>query len=252
MQMNLTEFRLCPNCGSTENLENYPTSGISICGKCNHRTIKIPLTEMTEDAIYTQDCTSCGKEGEEDDTLFENESVVVFKCKKCGTIDGYQIINEPDDYSGNEDPYDGNYNYKTIKTAEKEGSLIFSAAKYQEIAKALKKKEKDPTTKCKKRLQVLITEKRGSLEKTGISVDAIKEAVSKVERFINKKGELTDKKLMILFFAALLIKQEETVNNKNFREPSLTEREMQELSGIDRKTIRKWKKTFEEKPKSSD
>ena len=70
--------------------------------------------------------TSCGKEGEDGDTLLENEPVVVFKCKKCGTIDGYKIIEEPDDYSGNDEPYDGNYSYKTIKTAEKEGTLNIS------------------------------------------------------------------------------------------------------------------------------
>ena len=103
MQMNLTEFRLCPNCGSTEYLENYPTPGFLICGICTQRTIKIPLTEMTEEEIYATNCSSCGKEGEDGETLFENDKVVVFKCKKCGTIDGYEIRVKRDDDFGDDD-----------------------------------------------------------------------------------------------------------------------------------------------------
>lgn len=251
MQMNLTEFRLCPNCGSTENLENYPTPGNSMCGKCSHRTVKIPLTEMKKDEIYATNCTFCGKEGEDGDTLFENDNVVAFKCKKCGTIDGYKINREPDYFdSGNDEPYDGSYSYETIKTAEKEGSFnILSVDKYQEIAKALRKKENDPKVKCKKRLLAQVNKKRGSLEKTGVQADAIKEAIFKVECFINKMGELTDKKMMILFFAALYVNLETSAKDKNSQSSTLKERAMQELSGIDRKTIRKWKKVFHEKPK---
>ena len=48
----------------------------------------------------------------------------------------------------------------------KEGTLnILSAPKYHEIAKALKKKEKDPKVKCKKRLQALANGKKGALKK---------------------------------------------------------------------------------------
>ena len=138
--------------------------------------------------------------------------------------------------------YDGNYSYKTIKIAEKEGTLnVLSAANYEKIARALKKKEKDPHVKCKKRLQALLNEKKGILEKAGVPSNSIKEASSKVECFIEKNGEVTDKKLMILFFAALYINQEGTAKDKKPQNLSLTERVMQELSGLDRKTIRKWK-----------
>jgi ribosomal protein S27AE len=252
MQMNLTEFRLCPNCGSPGYLENYPTPGNLICGKCGHRTIKIHLTQMTEDEVYDTNCTSCGKEGEDGDTLFENYGVAVFKCKKCGTIDGYEIIEKPDYFDwGDDNPYDGNYSYKTIKNAEKEGTPnILSAANYEKIAKALKKKEKDPKTICKKRLQALVNIKLENLVKAGLEAEEIKVAISKVECFINKNGEVTDKKLMILFFSALYVNQEATTKDKNSQKVNLKERAMQEISGIDRKTIRKWKKVFEEKQRN--
>lgn len=137
---------------------------------------------------------------------------------------------------------------KKVKIAEKEGSLILSASRDKEILKAIKKHEKDPKQKSKIRLQALIMEKRDALEKMGIPSDPIKEATSKVEFFINKNDELTDKKLMILFFAALYINQKATEKDKNSQNPNLNERAMQEVSGIDRKTIRKWKKVFEDKP----
>ncbi|MGA3288753.1 MAG: hypothetical protein ABSD42_00740 [Candidatus Bathyarchaeia archaeon] len=30
------EFKLCPSCGSTEYIENYPAPGVSICEECGH------------------------------------------------------------------------------------------------------------------------------------------------------------------------------------------------------------------------
>jgi hypothetical protein len=67
-----------------------------------------------------------------------------------------------------------------------------------------------------------------------------------VECFITKKGELTDKKLMILFFTALYVNQKTTAKDKNSHNIKLKVRAMQEISGIDRKTMRKWKNVFEE------
>ena len=154
MQMNLSKFTLCPECGSTEHLENYPSSGVSVCGKCGHRAITISLTEMREDKVYDQVCSFCGAEGEDDDTLFENESVVVFKCKKCGTIDGYFITEEPLDRDRpGDEPYDANFGREAIEIAQSEGTAnVFSAGKYQEISRALKKKEKDPKEQNKRQL----------------------------------------------------------------------------------------------------
>ena len=61
----MNEFTLCPHCGSTEYLENYPAPGISACTKCGHEVTKIPLKEMSEEEILKQNCPFCGKEGEE-------------------------------------------------------------------------------------------------------------------------------------------------------------------------------------------
>jgi transcription initiation factor TFIIIB Brf1 subunit/transcription initiation factor TFIIB len=241
--MNLTEFRICPNCGSTENLENYPTPGNSMCGKCSHRTVKIPLTEMKEDQIYSQDCTFCGKEGEDGDTLFENDNVVVFKCKKCGTIDGYKINQEPDYFdSGNDEPYDGSYSFKTIKTAEKEGtSKIFSAAKYQEMGKALKKKEKDTKIKCNNQLYKLLKEKTEQLEKLGIRKDLIASAFRRTQSYIEKKGVLTEKQLTLLFCGSLIGVEDAQLRRREINKCNATERNLAELFNVDRKSIRKWK-----------
>ena len=42
------EFKLCPDCGSTEYMENYPTPGTSICDDCGHEITSIALKELNE------------------------------------------------------------------------------------------------------------------------------------------------------------------------------------------------------------
>ena len=155
METNLNEIRLCPKCGSTENFETENASGNSICTKCSCRTIKIPLRAITETEICSSRCTFCNKENNEE-ILSENGNIVIFKCEKCGVIDAYLIIDEPYNDVLNEEPYDGNYSFKTIKKAENEGNLVFSAPTYKEVAKAFKKKKRSPIEQNIKQLRQII------------------------------------------------------------------------------------------------
>ena len=243
MQMNLSKFTLCPECGSTERLENYPSSGVSVCGKCGHRAITISLTEMREDKVYDQVCSFCGAEGEDDDTLFENESVVVFKCKKCGTIDGYFITEEPLDRDRpGDEPYDLNFSREAIEIAQSEGTAnVFSASKYQEISRALKKKEKDPKEQNKRQLWQLEKEKTPLLRKVEIMEDTIKMAASEVQSYLSAKEAVTLKQLTILFAASILVSEELQLRRKDLPLGHATERNLSEIFNVDRKTIRKWK-----------
>jgi transcription initiation factor TFIIIB Brf1 subunit/transcription initiation factor TFIIB len=247
METNLNTLRLCPKCGSTKNLETNGTTGNSICTKCNCRTIKIPLRVTLESKIDSHPCTFCGAEGEEGDILFENADKVAFKCKKCGTVDAYRII---DDYydDSNDEPYDGNYSFKEIKKAEKEGTLnIFSAAKYKELAKALKQKEKAPIEQSKKQLYQIAKRVTEPLKKLGIAQSTITNAFSDAQSFIEIKGVITEKQLVSLVAASILMAEDIQIRRRDIPKSFATERNISEIFNVDRKTIRKWKTMLEQK-----
>ena len=182
----MNEFTLCPHCGSTEYLENYPAPGISACTKCGHEVTKIPLKEMSEEEILKQNCPFCGKEGEEDDTLFDDYNIMVFKCKGCGKLDGYWVALQPSRTADGK-PMIKIYYPKAVSLDKIEGnSPVYSAERAKEIAKAIRKKENDPKEKSKKQFNMLIREKRQELKEIGIDSESIQSAIWEVTFFISK------------------------------------------------------------------
>jgi hypothetical protein len=239
------EFKICGHCGSTTYLEDYPVTGTTICAKCAHEIIKIPLRELPEEEIIQQPCPFCGKEGEEGDTVFDDDKIIVFKCKGCGKLDGYRIALEPT-YASNEDLGDGDYNGKAVAIAKREGNSIYSASKAKELAKALKKKDRHPKEKCKKQLTALIYEKRQKMQQSGIEPEIISTAKWKLTCFIDAKGPFTKKQLQSQFSAAVSLAQDDLVRMGRFHGKKITERQMEHLFNVDRKTIRKWKRPLKE------
>lgn len=127
---------------------------------------------MSEEEIYLQNCPFCGKEGEEDDTLFVDEYVIVFKCKGCKKLDGYRValkpINPSDEPLGDQ-PHDRIYKPKAVSLDKLEGNMpVYSAERAKEIAKAIEKMEKNPKKQCEKQLKQLIREKQYQMQKMGL------------------------------------------------------------------------------------
>jgi transcription elongation factor Elf1 len=242
----LNEFTICPNCGSPEYMENYPTSGTSICAKCAHEIIKIPLKEMSEEDILKQNCPFCGKEGEEDDTVFDKNNIMVFKCKGCGKLDGYWVTLQPTDTA------DGSINTKKYKPKpvslyKLEGNLpVYSEERAKEIARAIKKIEKNPKKQCEKKFKLLVHEKLYLMQQKGITSKNIERATTEASHFINRKGPFTKKQLESLLTAAILLAQDDLIRIGNFKSAKVTERQMENIFDVDRKTMRKWKKTLRE------
>jgi len=253
MEINLKQFRLCPKCGSTDFLENYPSLGMTACAKCLGRTIKIPLTEINEDKLEEQNCSHCDAEGEEDDTLFDSEEIVVFKCKKCGTIDGYSVKDDYYyDYGGYDFDYDdGSYSFKSIDIAQKEGTNALSTGNCKKIAKAIKKREKDPKEQNKKQLLQLKKQKTVALEKIGITERVISDSAFLAQMYISKNGAVTQNQLIILFAASIRVSEEMLFRRKDILTCNTTERNISEIFGIDRNTLRKWTSLLE-REKSND
>ena len=239
----LNEFTLCPHCGSIEYLENYPTPGISSCTKCGHEIVKIPLKELPENDIDSQSCPFCGKESEQIETLYEDDFVLVFKCKNCKKLEGYR--NDPDSKYNLEDGLDESYfSGKDVAIARKEGKYTLdtlSASKRAEIVKALKEKEKNPKEKCKQQLHKLLREKNHPLKVMGITKQTITGASDKAQFYIEKTGALTEKQLLSLICGSITYEEDVQFRRRDINKRHATERNLAELFNVDRKTVRKWK-----------
>jgi hypothetical protein len=237
------EFKLCPKCGSTEYLEDYPAPGTSICAKCGHEIVTITLRETAENFVE-HNCIFCGKEGNTDHLLYEDNFRAVYKCKGCEKLDGRLDVAK----AGGSGEYlnDGNYSRKAAAIAEKEGSSIYIASKAKEVAKALHEKEKDPEEKCKKHLHHIISQQNENFKAAGVAPESIRDAAWKVKSFINKNGSLTNKQVMNLLYAVMYMTQDALIRSGQIKTANLTERTIQETFSIDRKTLRKWKKVYRE------
>jgi DNA-directed RNA polymerase subunit RPC12/RpoP len=248
------ELRICPKCGSTEYLENFPAPGLSICAECGQETILIHLREMPEEEIIQQPCPSCGKEGEEDDTLLDQVIIIVYKCKRCGTLYGYRVALEPPDGIG---PAPRQHSLKP-KKKQKPVSLyklegykpVYSAEDAERLAKLLKNAENDPKEKNKRKLELIIFKIHRKMERYGIAQETISRARWKVSCFIEREGPFTEKQLQSQFSAAISLAQDDLIKNGGFYGKRITQRQMKEIFNVDRKTIRKWRnKLSDTKPK---
>ena len=228
------EFVICPSCGSSGYIEDYPALGKQVCAECGHESEKIRLKIIAEEMEISDTCPFCGKEGDADDTLFEEDDILVFKCKKCGKLDGYKFSDFPEFDCG----FEGTYDSLSIEIAKKEGKHVHPASKYREFEKALRKRENDPIEKSKKQLDYLIYSISQELSAAGIDRKVINRANCKVCLFIERKGPQTNKKLRSLFPAALL----------SIPGHRVTERQLEKILGVTRKTIRKWKQILQKEP----
>ena len=241
MMRRLVDFALCPLCLEEKHYIPY-SNGRRVCAKCKNELIVIKLRLLDSEYEIPDNCPFCGKEGQEDDTIYEKYGVVVFQCKKCGRFDGYKYDLNGDDYFCGFDLSDARFPRKTVKIAEKEGKQIMSASAVRKITQEINKKAKNPKQKCQDQLTILIKEKRKALEEAKVDREVLGNAFVQTRYLIQKNDPYTEKQLKILLAAAILGTQEKLFLKSGTLENRATERKMMEIFGTDRKTIRKWKK----------
>jgi len=66
-------------------------------------------------------------------------------------------------------------------------------------------------------------------------------ATWRVRSYLDLEGPLSEKQLQCLFSAEIALVQDELINEGKFKGNKVTERAMQEIFDVDRKTVRKWK-----------
>jgi hypothetical protein len=252
MTTNLQEFRLCPNCGDTQFIENYPTVGTSTCTDCGYEIVTVPLNEMSKKDVRSQNCFFCGKESNQVETLYADDFVLVFKCKSCGKLRGYTSTLNP--YGDEELCNDDDYKAMDRAVARKEGKYVvdmLSASKRKELIKSIKKTENDPILKCENYLFHLLGEKTPQLKAVGISKQTLDSALMNAQYYVKNEGAQTEKQLRLLICGSISYAEEIDFRRRDITKRLATERFLAELFNVDRKTIRKWKNVLEKREKPS-
>lgn len=234
---------ICPNCGSTEYLEDYPVAGKTICANCFHEPVSLKLKVVQTYGKIARDCPSCGKKRENDDILlFDDDTLTfVYKCTKCEKLQGYSTLD-----AGGLERDDNDYDAFSAKIAQQEGKSVYTLSKAKDIARKLKRKERGPIQKCKKRLSLLIREKNPIMKSVGIGSRTINKAMLEAQFFIEKNGPYTEKQLRSILSAAIYLAQEALMRRGKILKKEITERQLKSLFDVDRKTIRKWKRNLKE------
>jgi len=228
----------CTSCGSTEYLENYPVEGKQICLECGKEITEIKLTVVLESRSESDCCPFCEKEREITEFLLETEGIMVYKCKNCEKLTGYKPPDLPDLFDYGSDSL-------SEKIAKQEGKFVYSPSKSKELKRALRKNEKAPIELCKRQLNALIREKLGQMNAAGISIETINSARRKVIDYLEKP--LSHKQLTILLAAAIYEASREELIGFGGVKPvgeQVSERLLEKIFGVTRKTIRKWRKSL--------
>ena len=123
MTADLTNLIICPDCGSTEYMENYPAVGKKLCIECGHESVEIKLKTIGSPYELLKECPFCGKEREKGAPLHEDEFTIVYKCKKCGKLAGYCDLGFP--FAGYA-AHQGAYTHLACEIAKCEGKPILS------------------------------------------------------------------------------------------------------------------------------
>jgi hypothetical protein len=242
MMVNSKEISICPNCGSTNYLPDYPTPGQKMCTDCFREIINLKINPEN----YVPDkCPSCG-----DKDIYwirdeETDTFAVMKCEKCSKIAGYTKPNFQDDYSIAEVD-DGYYGSFEVKLARKEGKPVISAARHKELAKELEKKQNSPEQKCLNYVSELFENKTEILLKVRILPNTLNRALGTVRSFIREEGVLTENQTTTLAAASIPFFEEIQFKRREISKCYATERVIAEIFNVDRKTIRKWKKTLKD------
>jgi hypothetical protein len=120
---------------------------------------------------------------------------------------------------------------------------VLSKEAHKRLLAELEKKNK-PIIKCQEELTRIIREKNATLKATGMNPLILSRAANQAHTEIRKSGALTEKQLQILYPAAILEAQETLLRLKEISEKKITERQLKDIFCVDRKTMRKWKKTL--------
>jgi hypothetical protein len=220
--------------------------------------IDIAIETITGHDILPENCSQCGQELTElycrPDELMKSwdaYDLVVLKCQNCNTIAAFYIEPTTDDDSlldpSREDEHLGG---RTLEPPHWEyvGKPQWGEGEQPLIPKKCAEAYKNATSKPKdtawlEGLDQLIQLKFAKMLQAGLDKE-IDSARRKIIRYVND-NPMTPKQLRAAFAAAIYNVSQENPNRINpflGQKEQISERDLEKIFGITRKTIRKWRK----------
>ncbi|MGA2523708.1 MAG: hypothetical protein ABSF65_06090 [Candidatus Bathyarchaeia archaeon] len=202
-------------------------------------TTHFKIEEVSKGSKTRENCEHCNEELEEiywrDDSVYD---LIVLECPKCKMIYAYLIELATDSLVSWESEGEPINDHSAPFT--KNLKKAFPKNCVSEYAKAISKEEHK-----NRELNKIINAKLPQLYKIGLSLATINLARSTVASEI--KDNTTTKQLTVLIASAIYAR----ANNVNttggswqHKGEGATERQLEEIFGVSRKTIRKWAETF--------
>ncbi|MDQ1279565.1 MAG: hypothetical protein QG670_827 [Thermoproteota archaeon] len=235
-------LEICPRCGSTDYIKDYPEQGRDVCENCGSDIKKVPLVEKDDEEELPDNCPLCGEKLEED-PLCNWSDMYIEKCGKCGNLVGYRFLGDDDWF---DDPFadDDRYDSLQVEIAGQEGKSIYSASWAKRYLKEVEKHKKKilPITECIKRADKLLAEKRPQLEEAGIGPGVIEDIRRDIHYYLEQEEPFTDNQLRQIIAAYFSrIQKAEQAPNRTRLEKEVTDGQLEKIFSTTRKTIRKWR-----------
>jgi hypothetical protein len=198
-----------------------------------------------EDKI-PQSCQKCNVDFQEVYCRYEDSeakddnsfNLIVLRCPRCMTVNAYWVDNAYTDFfleNQIDDPEPtGN------QPLDKDRKSPFTKEVAKHYAKAVLIQDKK-----NKELNNLINTKSADLYKIGLSLTTINFARNEVNRYI--QSDTSPTKVKILFASALYVKANSVSTDGGLwkhKGEGISERQLEEIFGVSRKTIRKWAEKF--------
>jgi hypothetical protein len=200
--------------------------------------VPFKFEEISEKVDIPDKCKQCNEELEEiywrHDPIYE---LAVLECPKCKTIYAYLIEIENDSMVSWDSEGDPLNEHSTPKTTDLKKAIPKNCI--SAYSKALSSQESKNSA-----LSKIINAKLPDLYKLGLSLTTINLARSALTSEIN--DNTTKKQLTILIAASIYAKANTVTGDVSWehRGEGATERQLEEIFGVSRKTIRKWAERF--------
>jgi hypothetical protein len=201
----------------------------------------VETVESLDQVAY--ECKRCGQEldklySRNEYALLNPFELLVLKCPLCKAVTAYFIDNPDDDFfdDGSDHTEPMNDQSYPMRTTRK-GVTRKQTAVY---LKAISQKEENS-----RQLNKLVEDKLPELYKIGLSLATINLARSRVAG--RTESKISTRKLTVKLAAAIYAKANNVTTIGSLWKHNgegVTERELEEIFGISRKTIRKWAPTF--------
>ncbi|MCJ7560929.1 cyclin domain-containing protein [Candidatus Bathyarchaeota archaeon] len=219
--------------------------------------VNMIIQTLHEDECIPDNCSRCGQElieiysrPEELMQGWNDYDLIVFKCHKCQLL--YAFYFEPESFDplteATEEEHAGEQAIqpKQWKNVGKHQWGEGKRPKFpKECAEAYTKEILDPNN-LNEKLNHLNNTKLQALQRAGISLETLNLARNKVLRYVQGK-KITMKKLITLLASAIYVTANGVTTNGGLwkhQGEGISERKLEEIFSITRKTLRKWVKVL--------